>query len=302
MTNAELIYNLRYCFEKRKTVVGVPWYVWCDRAADAIQTLCDELATYHAKSVTDDKRIHVTDIEYLDGYFIFGMGTNSVVHFHVDECPGWKFGIWWNEPEKADEAEAFKCDVFAQYEETIDKFKPTRSEFCEVEHIYLDTEPNEFGCFATAEMIDYIRKEPYLAFCRDYCYWNYNREYHSREEAQATFEEYRRKKENKDKWTEILDKRVLDFARENFLPMFESAEIVDRGDCCSPRYEIVCDMNKNPGIFGEPGWYGFDQVDKELMQRWNELKNECNQIADAHDFCWFYPIDGNVLAIKKEAE
>lgn len=37
MTNEELIYSLRYCFEKRKTVVGVPWYVWCDRAADALE-------------------------------------------------------------------------------------------------------------------------------------------------------------------------------------------------------------------------------------------------------------------------
>ncbi len=37
MTNEELICSLRYCFEKRKTVVGVPWYVWCDRAADALE-------------------------------------------------------------------------------------------------------------------------------------------------------------------------------------------------------------------------------------------------------------------------
>ena len=37
----------------------------------------------------------IEDIEYLDGYFIFGFGTNSVVHFHIKECPGWKFGIWW---------------------------------------------------------------------------------------------------------------------------------------------------------------------------------------------------------------
>lgn len=40
--------------------------------------------------------LHIADISYLDGYFIFGMGTNSVVHFHVAECPGWKFGIWWD--------------------------------------------------------------------------------------------------------------------------------------------------------------------------------------------------------------
>lgn len=67
MTNAELIKSLRYCPSH--------WCVSCPscdangrclqhgvvglmrNAADAIQTLCDELATYHAKSVTDDKRI-----------------------------------------------------------------------------------------------------------------------------------------------------------------------------------------------------------------------------------------------------
>lgn len=37
MTNEELIATLRYCFEKRKMVAGVPLHVWCDRAAYALE-------------------------------------------------------------------------------------------------------------------------------------------------------------------------------------------------------------------------------------------------------------------------
>ena len=49
MTNAELIYNLRYCFEKRRTVVGVPLYVWCDRAADALEAAEKRIAELEAQ-------------------------------------------------------------------------------------------------------------------------------------------------------------------------------------------------------------------------------------------------------------
>lgn len=29
----------------------------------------------------------ITNVEYLDGYFIFGRGTNSIVHFYISETP-----------------------------------------------------------------------------------------------------------------------------------------------------------------------------------------------------------------------
>ena len=57
MTNEELIYSLRYCFEKRKTVVGVPWYVWCDRAADAIERLQKQNEELQAENATYRKLI-----------------------------------------------------------------------------------------------------------------------------------------------------------------------------------------------------------------------------------------------------
>ena len=66
MTNAELIAGLRECAtvgDCSKCKMHDEYsYDMCARklllaAADTIQTLCDELATYHAKSVTDEKRI-----------------------------------------------------------------------------------------------------------------------------------------------------------------------------------------------------------------------------------------------------
>lgn len=78
----------------------------------------------------EEAPIHFTDVEYLDGYFLFGMGTNSVIHFHVAECPGWKFAIWWETPEDKDDDDIITGQFFTQYEETIDKFKPSRSDMC----------------------------------------------------------------------------------------------------------------------------------------------------------------------------
>jgi rubrerythrin len=55
MTNEELIETLRYCFEKRKMVAGVPLHVWCDRAADALEATekrIAELEKQHGNQLT----------------------------------------------------------------------------------------------------------------------------------------------------------------------------------------------------------------------------------------------------------
>lgn len=55
-----------------------------------------------------------------DGYFVFDMGKNSVLHFNVKEIKGWKFAIWFEEG---------SITVFTQPENNIDKFKPSRSTY-----------------------------------------------------------------------------------------------------------------------------------------------------------------------------
>lgn len=78
MTNAELIYNLRYCFEKRKTVVGVPWYVWCDRAADAL-----EAAEKRIAELEDDLRN--STISNPERFKIYGYTLRDLILF-ADLC------------------------------------------------------------------------------------------------------------------------------------------------------------------------------------------------------------------------
>ena len=97
---------------------------------------------------------HCADIEYLDGYFIFGMGTNSVVHFHIDECPGWKFGIWWDVPDD-NVSELVHGQFFAQYEETINKFKPSYSQLHA--KLFVNIKQDDADTWESHKIIDFIK-------------------------------------------------------------------------------------------------------------------------------------------------
>lgn len=144
------------------------------------------------KEIKED--ISFTDIEYSDGYFFFAMGSNTVVQFHIPECPGWLFGIWW----RFESESIAKGELFAQYEANIDKFKPSASQLCQkIQVSWGKTSGTSFATtvYEAAWMIRYIIKEPYLAFCRDYNYWDYNREYHTREEAKAVFDQWEKEEE-----------------------------------------------------------------------------------------------------------
>ena len=72
------------------------------------------------------KGLHAKDVRWLDGYFIFEMGEDAVVHFRIKELKGWLFGIWFGQNI---DPENYIDRLFWQYEKDIDKFKPTRSHF-----------------------------------------------------------------------------------------------------------------------------------------------------------------------------
>ena len=243
-----------------------------------------------------DSPVHIEDIEYLDGYFIFGSGTNSVVHFHIKECPGWKFAIWWDIPDDSDkEHQYIKGTFFTQYEENLDKFKPSNSEISAEISYHFDSNESEFcNCRDAYKQIDFIRNEPYLAFCRDYWSWDYNEEFHSREEAEEKYNEFRTWKDNRLKYTKILDERLLDFVREKIMPMFNGAEIEDRGDSWSPRYALIAPYAGNEDIVEVPGCYTWfdeqDEVGQEVMKEFYSLQKECEKVSDEYRFGWYTPI------------
>lgn len=251
----------------------------------------------------EENPVHFEDIDYLDGYFLFGHGTNSVVHFHIKECPGWLFGIWWSMPDnKNKEKRYIDGEIFAQYEETIDKFKPSRSEIRSKISVFPNKEYGYCDCYSAANMINFIRTEPYLAFCRDYNGWDYNEEYHTREEAKREYDNYRGWQDNANKYTKECDDKVLAFVKERVLPSFSGAEIEDLGDDCSPRYEVIAPLKKNKDLVKECGCYRWfdddDEEGKKIIEEFNAIVKECKDISDKYSFPWFSPFNTTITFYK----
>lgn len=248
----------------------------------------------------DHPILEFKDVTYLDGYFIFGRGTNSIVHFRINDCPGWKFGIWWNVPDKPEET-TINGEFFAQFEDAIDKFKPSRSSLCETIKISIDA--NRSNVWSAARMIRFIIDEPYLAFCRDLYCWNYNYEYHTREEAEEKFRGYVEHSEKEKKYTEILNKKVIDFVKEQIAPLFTDAE-VKYHDFISPPYEVVAPLEKNLDYVDKPGFYGWfdddDEDGREIILQFRRLIDECDKIADENDIVWWSPIHESIYIYEAE--
>lgn len=272
-----------------------------------------ECAEAFFRSVNDIKRwgnrldspVTFEDIEYLDGYFIFGTGTNTIVHFHIKECPGWLFAIWWDKPEEDESGiKRITGTFFTQFEESIDKFKPSRSEIQTTISIHL-SRPEDMSVWSASGIIRFIMDEPYLAFCRDYLNWDYNYEYHTREEAEEEWNKFRAYQEGEAEVNRICDEKMLCFVREKILPMFESAELIELGDGWSPRYEVRAPFDLNTHMIdegGEPGFYSwFDEETEEgraLKAEYKALNEECEEIADG--FYWHITCHPDVLLYRKE--
>lgn len=245
--------------------------------------------------------ITITDVEYLDGYFIFGRGTNSVVHFHIKETPGWKYGIWWTPVEKKEETEEYytdrlHCSIFTQYEDEIDKFKPSASMVCE-EFTILLTSPSTNIAWQFAMDIEFIHDEPYLAFYREMHYTDFNREYVSRAKAKAYFEKHNKQKILEAETIALNNKEMLDTLYKILKEDIDEGTcfIYDRGDSWSPRYELIV---KNVWEI-EDGCYGLfdllegaDDAEKqsaaEMKKLWDKAIAECKRRADKAKCYWYW--------------
>jgi hypothetical protein len=96
---------------------------------------------------------------------------NDVVHFRVQEAPGWLFGIWYNidlrEHHDIGVIVDLHCSFFAQYERLIDKFKPSRSTLCVHEKKYNFRGVHkdfEAGFCEVADMIKFIKENDVIEF------------------------------------------------------------------------------------------------------------------------------------------
>ncbi len=264
------------------------------------------------------------DIQYEDGYFLFGHGTNSVVSFHAKEAPGWLFGIWWSPKEIIEtrregepvryENDCLRCEFFAQYEETIDKFKPTASMFVE-EFDWEFEKPGEEEnlwrlCFDACRAIRLILQYPYVAFVRELRWSDLNVDYISPEDAEQFYTEWRLKDNAKKLMRQENEKAMLDCLNYIFEPIIKSGDafIADR-PFISPRYELIMrnvwkdDQGQEESQDGCYSLFDFgaDWPDKkEDEELWNKTRKECEERAKALDDWWSCPVSYTVIILSGE--
>ena len=138
--------------------------------ADIFKQSTFELFERIKKEVDID--LHFEDVNFGDGYFIFGYGTNSTVNFHIKEAPGWLGGIWWfpieteetkDKKKKEYVKDRINCVIFFQYEDEIDKFKPTASMFGgDYFDFYFEGNHTDSAFLHACWDLKFIIKEPYL--------------------------------------------------------------------------------------------------------------------------------------------
>lgn len=217
------------------------------------------------------------DIEYLDGYFIFGKGTNSVVHFHIKETPGWKYGIWFDADEKTTN---INYKWFAQYEENIDKFKPSAS-VISYDGVVCNEQPS--GVWKVLNNIKFIAEHPELAFYRDSHFVDFNTEYVSEDTAKEFFDNWKYKKELRKELTENATYEISNYIKENILSKFIGAELYDCGENSFPRYDIIVPVQGNEEEFDGEGLYDVDDSAfktgslkeyNELVEKWKKEFSE----------------------------
>lgn len=259
-----------------------------DRAANYGDTYIEATNAlfHHLQSLPkslEEKEFTTKDVMFGNGYFIFEFGDYSVVHFHVNELPGWLFGIWWEPSTKETKLHCnhyFKKEfikgscvgtVFAQYEDEIDKFKPSRSIFCE-KFTYSQND-DEWCAYQVYEMMKFMRDEPYLAYYMDMHECNLNREYVTRERAKEYYDK-------ETSWRAEEKKCSQEFIEESYNRLYklfkrwverDVAYIEDHGENFSPRLEVsMCDVIPLNGEFRkfETGTVHFqDLVDLGLLSQ-----------------------------------
>lgn len=243
--------------------------------------------------------LHYKDVEYLDGYFIFGYGTNSVVHFHVKEMPGWLCGIWWSPKEAKDhteenpkyEKDVLSCNLFAQYESEIDKFKPSASMFGGKEFEFHFKEGYGDSAFLdSCYDFKFIIDEPELAFYKEMHYTDFNHEYVDKRKAKRFMKNHFELRKKQEEVKKINEEEMLKALAHIVGPMVKDGDlfIEDRGECWSPRYELWLKniiLEDGKPLADKEGCYHLMNLgewpDKKADEKvWDKAEKECEKRSE----------------------
>lgn len=210
------------------------------------------------------------NIQYGNGYFIFDMGDDGVVHFSIDGLYGWKFAMWIEtNPEKLKSENGRNypaIQFFCQHKLNIDKFKPSRSFFLENFDLEDIDSDHTWRFCNIRDMLQMIKRHPFISFTMDaYQDRFYNKSYIRCYIDMIFFRTKKCIKEwYKDTWIQLWHGSKVWFV--NRYKVVDSAKLVDQNSDdwkVSPRYVMRVHFKK---IFDNENEQENEEI--KMLDRW----------------------------------
>lgn len=217
----------------------------------------------------------ITTEQYGDGYFIFDYGPNTVVHFRLKETPGWLYGVWWRVSINKKSIVSIVGEFFAQYEEEIDKFKPSASYYgCDMLSLVA---ADGSICLEEGEVIsiiNFIRDHPYRA-------WNGHISFNDKISGIRAWLNYQKRQRHLRKRKRLeknLYKDICKFAKiaSKLLKYTNNITVEDYGEGIYPRYFFQLIATPDEG-FKEKGYYELWEKNDTIGQLYSHLKTHYNK-------------------------
>ena len=196
------------------------------------------------------------------------------VEFRIAQIPGFRFGIWASLFESKDDRglEFVSATLFWQCEEWMDKFKPSRSEYCYDIRFRKSPEgweADEAEANCALEAVSFAKKHRWLASYRDLTGIDYNSR---RVSGLLAWASCMRQAVGTRIYERFIHKEALrSLGRAGRIARRHGYDIcvLDNGDSASPRYEIVLGLPKGTfdadcAYLPDSGIPGLSEIGKAL--------------------------------------
>ena len=241
-----------------------------DMASEKFLKLTNQLFE-HLKS----QNYTIATEDYGSGYFIFDYGPNTVIHFRLKETPGWLYGVWWSFKVNKEGIISIVGEFFAQYEEEIDKFKPSASYYAYDMEVLMAADGSV--CLEEGEVvlvINFIRDHPYRA-------WNGHISFNDKISGIRAWLNYQKRQRHLRKGKRLeknLYKDLCKFAKiaSKLLKYTNNITVEDYGEGIYPRYFFQLIATPDEG-FKEKGYYELWEKNDTIGQLYSHLKTHYNK-------------------------
>lgn len=289
----EITYHSEYHPDAEITI-----YSTDDVISKKLLTLTNQLFE-HLKSQQQEPPYTITTEDYSNGYFVFDYGPNTVVHFRLKETPGWLYGIWWGLQIDAEDKVSIVGKFFAQYENEIDKFKPSASYYvCDMEVIMAADGSVCLDEGEVVSIINFIRDHPYRAW---YGNINFNDEV-SGFKAWCRYQKRQRWHRKKKRLQRHVYQDACRFAKmaSRLLPYTNNITVEDYGEeGISPRYffQLIATPDEE---FEVNGFYDLWSKDDVLGKRYSRFKKHYDRYCKQGFILLDLPYDEVYVEIQQQ--